>query len=80
MSLIDAVLEIQPNSFYDILFEPDYLRRAWERRIYLWLSFRNTHVPAHAELFGLLHLFPLYLEEFDYTVRIQHVLRTTGYS
>ena len=37
-------------------------------------------IPAHAELFGLFHLFTLFLEEFDYTARVQHVLHTTEYS
>ena len=37
-------------------------------------------IPAHAEFFGIFHLFTLFLEEFDYTARVQHVLHTTGYS
>ena len=37
-------------------------------------------IHAHAERFGLFHLFTLFLEEFDYTTRVQHVLHTTGYS
>ena len=37
-------------------------------------------ISAHAELFGLFHLFTLFLEEFDYTARVQHVLHPTGYS
>ena len=41
---------------------------------------RLFRIPAHAELFGLFHLFTLFLEEFDYTARVQHVLHTTGCS
>ena len=44
---------------------------------YLWPSFL---IHAHAELFGRFHLFTLFLEEFDYTARVQHVLQTTGCS
>ena len=29
---------------------------------------------AHAELLGLLHLFTLFLEKFDYTARVQRDL------
>ena len=34
-------------------------------------------IPTHAEMFGLFHLFTLFLEEFDYTAREQNVLHTT---
>ena len=33
-----------------------------------------------AYIFVAVHLLELFLEEFDYTVRVQHVLHTTGYS
>ena len=35
---------------------------------------RLFRIVAHAELFGILHLFTLILEEFDYTARVQHAL------
>ena len=41
---------------------------------------REFEVLAHAELFGLFYLFTLFLEQFDYTARVQRVLYTTGYS
>ena len=31
-------------------------------------------IPAHADLLGIFHLFTLFLEEFDYTARVQHTL------
>ena len=37
-------------------------------------------IPAHAELFGLFHLFTMCLEEFDYTAGVQHILHATGCS
>ena len=33
-------------------------------------------ILAHAELFGIFHLFTVFLEEFDYTARVQHALVT----
>ena len=41
---------------------------------------RLFRIPTHAELFGRVHLFTVFLEEFDYTARVQHDLHTTGYS
>ena len=41
---------------------------------------RLFRIPAHAELFSLFHLFTLFLDEYDYTARVQHVLHTTGCS
>ena len=35
---------------------------------------RLFRIVAHAELFGIFHLFTLILEEFDYTARVQHAL------
>ena len=35
-------------------------------------------ILADVELNGLLHLVTLFLEEFDYTARVQYVLHTTG--
>ena len=49
-------------------------------RIGVYICGRLFRIPAHAELFGLFHLFTLFLEEFDYTARVQYVLHTTGYS
>ena len=46
----------------------------------VYICGRPFRIPAHAELIGLFPLFTLFLEEFDYTSRVQHVLRTTGYS
>ena len=46
----------------------------------VYICGRLFRIPAHAELFGLLHLFTLFLEEFDYTARAQHALHTIGYS
>ena len=46
----------------------------------VYICGRLFRIPAHAELFGLFHLFTLFLKEFDYTAREQHVLHTTGYS
>ena len=51
-----------------------YLRRAWAG---VYICGRLFRIPAHAELFDLLHLFTLFLEEFDYSARVQHVLHTT---
>ena len=59
---------LAPNSWHS-----SFLRRA----VYIFVAFR---IYAHAKLFGLFHLFTLFLEEFDYTARIQHVLQTTGFS
>ena len=41
---------------------------------------RVYEVLAHAERFGVFHLFTLFLEEFDYTTRVPRVLHTTGSS
>ena len=46
----------------------------------VYICGRLFRIPAHAELIGLFHLFTLFLEEFDYTARVQHVLHTTRYS
>ena len=46
----------------------------------VYICGRLFGIPAHAELFGLLHLLTLFLEEFDYTASIQQVLHTTGYN
>ena len=35
---------------------------------------RLFRILAHAELFGIFHLFTLFLEEFYYTARVQHAL------
>ena len=43
----------------------------------VYICGRLFRIPAHAELFNLLHLFTLFLEEFDYSARVQHVLHTT---
>ena len=37
-------------------------------------------ILAHAELFGLFHLFTLFLEEIDYTAKVQHWLQLGGSS
>ena len=50
------------------------------RGVYICGRLFRIHVHAHKELFGLLHLFTLFYEEFDYTARVQHVLHTTGCS
>ena len=44
----------------------------------VYICGRLFRIPAHVEHFGLFHLFTLFLEEFDYTARVQHVLHTTG--
>ena len=48
------------------------------RSVYIFGRLFRIH--GHAELFGLFHLFTLFLEEFGYTARLQHVLHTTGCS
>ena len=44
-----------------------HLRRAWTLRIYMCICFHLFEILAHAEIFGLFHLFTLFLEEFGYT-------------
>ena len=48
-----------------------HLRRARARRIYLFPSVSKT---CTCGLFGIFHLFTLFLEEFDYTAGVQHAL------
>ena len=43
------------------------------RRVYI--CSRLFEILAHAEILGLFRLFTLFFEEFDYTARVQHVLR-----
>ena len=59
---------LAPNSWHS-----SFLRRA----AYIFVAFP---IYAHAIIFGLFHLFTLFLGEFDYTARVQHVLQTTGCS
>ena len=46
----------------------------------VYICGRLFRIHAHAEFFGLFHLFTLFLEEFDYIARVQHVLHITRYS
>ena len=39
----------------------------------VYICSRLYEVLAHAELFGLFHLFTLFFEVFDYTARVQRV-------
>ena len=40
----------------------------------VYICSRLFKLLAHAELFGIFHLFTLFLKEFDYTTRVQHEL------
>ena len=40
----------------------------------VYICSRPFRILAHAEFFGIFHLFTLLLEEFDYTARVQHAL------
>ena len=40
----------------------------------VYTCLRLFRLLAHADLFGIFHLFRLLLEEFDYTARVQHAL------
>ena len=44
------------------------------RRRGVYICSRLFRILAHADLFGIFHLFTLFLEEFDYTARVQHAL------
>ena len=40
----------------------------------VYICSRLFRILAHAELFGIFHLFTLFLEEFDCTAGVQHAL------
>ena len=59
------------------MLEPDNVARA--EFIYahgrgVYICSRLFRILAHAEVFGIFHLFKLFLEGFDYTAKVQHAL------
>ena len=66
-------MKIEMRSLFGQLRCALFLSRQY-RNAGVYICSRLFRILAYAELFGIFHLFTLFLEEFDYTARVQHVL------
>ena len=63
-------------SFFNLSHGHKTNLRIYLHRVYMCSC--DIEILAHAERFGLFHLFTLFLEGFHYTARVRHALHTTG--
>ena len=71
-------IKTSPVKQYSYENEFSGLFDALHQSFLVYICSRLFEIHGHAEHFDLFHLFTLFLRDFDYTARVQHVLHTTG--